>query len=125
MSRSFRNETAFSQAAQERIRDVYRGHARKVHASGMTGRGEPDLDAAVPTSFGIARSVKLELKQPGNRPTAAQMGAMRRWEAAGALAGWVTSLEELDELLSHVSDPTWRNPQLEEGRSPIVLGEVG
>jgi hypothetical protein len=57
--------------------------------------------------------VKIELKMPGAEPTPVQMGKLRRWASAGALAGWVTSIAELDDLLAHVDDVGWVNPQLE------------
>jgi hypothetical protein len=91
-----------------RIKDDHGGHARKVHGSAMGTAGEPDIDACI-----RGRATKVELKQPGNSPTPSQMGALRRWERVGALAGWVTNLVELDELLSHVDDVEWLNPQLE------------
>ena len=79
----------------------------KVHGNPYTSRGEPDLDACV-----RGRAVKVEVKVGRNKPTDVQMAAMRRWEDAGALVGWVTSLEELQELLTHLEDYGWKNPQL-------------
>lgn len=106
----------------ERIKDDHGGHALKVHQDATTGRGSPDIDACV-----RGRCVKVELKMPGKTPTPAQYGRMRRWENAGALVGWIRSLEELDELLSHAGDLEWRNPQLAPGvgsTGPVaVLGE--
>lgn len=87
-------------------------HARKVHGSRYQDAGEPDVDAAV-----SGRAVKVEAKVPGARPTAVQYGAMRRWERAGALVGWVTCVRELEDLLSHLDDPAWENPQLTRERS--------
>ena len=102
------NETAFQKATQERIRTDYGGWARKVHGNAMTV-GEPDIDACI-----RGRAVKLELKQPGKRPTALQMAKLRTWAAAGALSGWAVTMVEVDALLEHVDDPTWVNPQLAE-----------
>lgn len=78
----------------------------KVH-QGRYGGGQPDIDGVV-----YGRSVKIEMKAPGNEPTARQMLVMRRWAKVGALVGWATSLEEVEELLSHLDDPDWVNPQL-------------
>ena len=84
------------------------GHARKVHGSAYSA-GEPDIDACI-----AGRSVKLEVKVPGKKPTPLQLAVLRKWQKAGALAGWVTSLEDVDDLLSfRVRGPGWRNPQLE------------
>ena len=83
------------------------GWARKVHGSGYSS-GEPDIDAV----WG-GRSVKIEAKMPGREPTAQQMARLRKWEEHGALAGWATSVEEVQQLLAHWSDRSWKNPQLE------------
>jgi len=78
------------------------GYARKVHGNAYSS-GEPDIDACV-----RGRAVKVEVKVPGRKPTAQQLARLRR-------AGWVTSLSELVELLDHLDDLDWQNPQLERG----------
>lgn len=82
------------------------GHARKVHGNVYVS-GEPDVDGCL-----RGRALKVEVKVPGERPTPLQMSVLRRWERAGALAGWVASVDELDELLAHLDEPGWHNPQL-------------
>lgn len=82
------------------------GHARKVHQSRFQ-MGEPDVDACIE-----GRAVKVEVKVPGNTPTDRQYAVMRIWERSGALVGWVTSVDEVEELLGHLEDPGWKNPQL-------------
>jgi len=84
--------------------------AQKFHGSQYSSGGEPDIDACVD-----GRSVKVEVKRPGNRPTPRQYHAMRRWEAAGALTGWVTSVADLQELLTHLYEREWKNPTIERG----------
>ena len=91
----------------DHIRAMDRAWARKVHGDRFTDAGEPDIDACI-----RGRAVKCEVKLPGGRPTPVQIGSMRRWEATGALVGWVTSQEQLDDLLIHLEDPSWVNPQL-------------
>ena len=88
------------------LRSLPTGHARKVHQSRFTG-GEPDVDGCVD-----GRTVKVEVKVPGNKPTPRQLAVMRQWERAGALVGWVTSVDELRDLLVHLNRRDWRNPQL-------------
>lgn len=90
----------------EHIRGLDGGHARKVHQSRFQ-QGEPDVDACV-----RGRSVKIEVKVPGNEPTANQMAIMRIWARVGALVGWATSVDEVVELLTHLDDLDWENPQL-------------
>lgn len=103
----FPDETALSTACQKRIRTVHDGEVIKIHGSVNQKKGTPDLLACVRGRF-----VACELKQPGNKPSPLQYKRLREWAAAGALAGWVTTEVELDELLSHVDDHDWRNPQL-------------
>jgi hypothetical protein len=88
-----------------RLREL--GHARKIHGSVYQDAGEPDVDACID-----GRAVKIEVKMPGATPTGVQVGALRRWQRAGALAGWVTSMRELEALVGHVNDYGWVNPQV-------------
>jgi len=41
----------------------------------------------------------LEVKRPGRKPTKLQQAVLKKWEAAGAIAAVVTSVEEVKELL--------------------------
>lgn len=115
-----RNESELAQAVRRRIESRYEGCARKVHGSSYGKAGEPDIDACV-----RGRAVKVELKMPGNEPTPVQMGRLRAWQRAGALAGWVTSIAELDVLLEHVDDFGWTNPQLDRAGEPISVEATG
>ena len=82
------------------IRSQPFSYARKVHGSQFGNAGEPDVDAVV-----CGRSVKLECKAPdGGKPTAVQVGSMKRWAKAGALTGWFTNLDHVIEILDHVDD---------------------
>ena len=84
--------------------DVQPGvHGRKVHQTAVTGAGEPDLDICW-----HGRAVKIEVKRPGERPTPVQLRRLQCWQRAGALVGWVCSLEELQALIVHVGDPDWQ-----------------
>lgn len=80
-----------------------RTQSRKVHQSAVSGSGEPDLDICC-----RGRAVKVEVKRPGEHPTAKQMRRMKCWRDAGALVGWVTSLDELRGLMDRVDDPAWQ-----------------
>lgn len=102
-----KTEAHLVQRVLDHLRSIEGAWARKVHGSRFQDAGEPDIDACVD-----GRAVKIELKMPGQEPTPVQYGSMRRWESSGALAGWATSLSEVDDLLSHVSDRRWINPQL-------------
>jgi len=68
--------------------------ARKVHGSRYSS-GEPDIDAVL---WGIP--LKVEVKAlSGGKPTPLQEARLRAWHKAGAITGWVNSMEELEELI--------------------------
>jgi len=68
--------------------------ARVVHGGPHQSAGEPDIDACL---FG--RTLKVEVKLPGNKPTERQDAVIRKWRDAGATAGWADSIEGLDRLI--------------------------
>lgn len=115
-----RNESELAVAVRRRIESHHGGCARKVHGSSYGKSGEPDIDACV-----RGRAIKVELKMPGKVPTPVQMGRLRAWARAGALAGWVTSLDELDALLEHTDDFGWDNPQLARTSEPLPIVSRG
>lgn len=91
----------------DHINSLPTGYAVKVHGSAYGHAGEPDINACL-----AGRMVRVEVKMPGHKPTPVQWGKLRRWAKAGALVGYVTSLEELQSLLTHADDRLWTNPQL-------------
>lgn len=118
----FPSETKLAEACIRRFRDVG-GKVFKVHGHAAQERGQPDLIGCLHGRF-----VGVELKQPGNAPTSLQMKRLREWAAAGGLAGWARTEVEFVELLEHVDDFEWTNPQLERTeaeRGAAVLVGVG
>lgn len=71
------------------------GYCIKHHGSAYSHAGTPDLLACLDGRF-----LALEVKRPGKRATRLQAVELGRWAAAGAVAGVVTSVEELEALLS-------------------------
>lgn len=69
--------------------------ARKRWGGGMGVAGEPDIDACLQ-----GRSLQLEVKRPGERPTLLQEKRLAEWRAAGALTGAVTSVADVKALLA-------------------------
>ncbi len=106
-ARVYASEARLTKALLDYLRGLEKCWARKVHGSRYQDAGEPDLDGCL-----RGRAIKCEVKMPGKTPTPVQFAALRRWERAGALAGWVTSREELDDLLEHADDSGWMNPRL-------------
>jgi hypothetical protein len=80
-------------------------YAWKLHTSAMGEGGHPDIDGCVK-----GRCLKIEMKKPGERPDARQMGRLLAWREAGALVGWATSLDEARDIFNMHKDPLWRNP---------------
>lgn len=105
-SRLPRNENALVNGVLDLIRSMDEAWARKVHGSPFQDAGEPDIDACL-----RGRAVKIELKMPGAEPTPIQYASLRRWERAGALAFWATSVDEVRAFLVGVDDRS-PNPQL-------------
>jgi hypothetical protein len=68
--------------------------ARKRWGGGMGVAGDPDIDSCI-----HGRSLQLEVKRPGEKPTPLQLKRLEEWRKAGALAGVVTSVAATRALL--------------------------
>jgi len=71
--------------------------ARKRGGGGMGVAGDPDIDACI-----LGRSVQLEVKRPGERPSALQAKRLEEWRQAGAIVAVVSSVEDVKSLLTEV-----------------------
>lgn len=89
-------ETKITMAIIQAIRRR-RYWARKVHGNAFQAAGIPDVDAVV-----HGRSVRIEVKQPGETPTPLQKRCMAELEAAGAFVTVATSVEEAMEFIAYV-----------------------
>lgn len=65
----------------------------KTHGS-IYSTGQPDLLGCY-----RGRMLALEVKRPGGKPTKLQMAMLKKWEAAGAIAAVVHSVEEVKGIL--------------------------
>ena len=72
--------------------------ARKRWGGGMGVAGDPDIDACI-----RGRSLQLEVKRPGEKPTPLQLKRLEEWRQAGAITGVVTSVEETRAVLGKES----------------------
>ena len=77
----------------EWLNSLPRCKARKVHGN-MYVSGEPDIDCVI-----NGLSVKIEVKQPGEKPTPKQLNRINEWSDAGCLAFWSDSLELVQKTL--------------------------
>lgn len=80
------------------------GHGIVKHMTGAGTRGTPDVLACV-----AGRMLVVECKRVGHVPTAAQLGQLRKWQDAGALACWVQNVGHLRQVLEHLGNPSWYN----------------
>jgi hypothetical protein len=88
------NESAIVKAILAYLNSLPGCLARKRWGGGMGVAGEPDIDACL-----RGRSLQLEVKRPGQKPTPLQVKRLEQWRHAGALVGVVTSVEEVKALL--------------------------
>ena len=88
-------ESAIVRAILVYLNSLPRCLARKRWGGGMGVAGEPDIDACL-----AGRSLQLEVKRPGQKPTALQCRRLEEWRHAGALVGVVTSVEEVRALIA-------------------------
>ena len=80
--------------------------ARKRWGGGLGMAGDPDIDACC-----RGRSVQLEVKRPGEKPTALQLKRIEEWRQAGAITGVVTSVADVRDLLDENSMLAGQNRQ--------------
>lgn len=71
--------------------------ARKRWGGGMGVAGDPDIDACI-----RGRSVQLEVKCPGEKPTPLQLKRIEEWRQAGAVVAVVSSVADVKSLLTEV-----------------------
>ena len=88
------NESTIVKAILAHLNALPECLARKRWGGGMGVAGEPDIDACL-----RGRSVQLEVKRPGQKPTPLQLKRLEQWRQAGALVAVVSSVEEVKALL--------------------------
>lgn len=74
-------------------------HWFKVKGGPMQQTGQPDLLICYHGRF-----IANEIKRSGGEPTKLQAYRLKQWEAAGAVAGCTTSVDELRGLLWEVAE---------------------
>lgn len=67
----------------------------KTHGNPYEPRGRADI-----TGCYLGRRFEFEVKQPGELPRPDQLAMMRKWRKAGAICGFVHSVEEVKRILS-------------------------
>lgn len=68
--------------------------AEKNHGNEFTRQGTPDIYACLQGRF-----IAIEVKQPGKKPTPAQVQVLTEIEAAGGITRVMTSASEVDVML--------------------------
>ncbi len=87
-------ERTITDAILRRLNHPPHTRAFKVAAGPMQGKGHPDI-----VGCHHGRMLALEVKRPGEQPTPLQRHTQRAWGAAGAIAGIVESVADVDQLL--------------------------
>jgi hypothetical protein len=92
-------ESTLTQAIIRALRSVPGIVVRKRHGSALGYAGEPDL-------YGCfrGRHFEIEVKRPGDRPTALQQARLKKWAATGALAGVAHSVEDALRIVGAKQD---------------------
>ncbi len=92
------------------------GLAVKVHGNEFQRKGDPDLRGSVRwaglrddgTPILMYVHFQVEVKLPGEEPSALQHYRIEEWRRQNYAAGWVTSLDEFKELIkAYVNERKW------------------
>lgn len=76
-------------------------YVEKVHGSRYTKTGEPDLNVFyVPERSRFARTLKLEVKMPGEKPEPIQLVRLAEWENRSVPSAWVTTVAFAREVFA-------------------------
>lgn len=86
-------ETGLTRQILDALNGLPGTYARKIHGS-VFQSGFPDIVACH-----HGRSVWIEVKRPGQTPTALQAAELARWATAGAISGVATCVAEALALL--------------------------
>jgi len=104
-------ESSIVASILKRLNTISGVRAVKRHGSPFSRKGEPDIDcvvrtkvricgAAVSVCFGV--SVKLEVKRPGEKPTAIQELEMQKWRDVGCVVAVVSSAIEAEKIVRNL-----------------------
>lgn len=81
-------------------------YAFKKHTGAQGEGGHPDIFACR-----NGRMVLVEMKKPGEEPTARQYERLRAWRKAGAAVCWATDVDHVQQLFARIDvDENWINP---------------
>ena len=89
-----RDETKIVKQILKHLNRIDGARAVKVHGGPYSIAGEPDVDCVI-----NGQSFKIEVKYPGEEPTKLQLKRLQMWREAGAVAEWVTSLDEVKKII--------------------------
>lgn len=79
--------------------------ARKLHMSGYSDGGWPDVEILVPVVYQHwAVPLFVEVKQPGKQPMPRQAKRLRDLVRFGAVAVWVDTFEKFVQILREVKE---------------------
>lgn len=88
-------ESRLVKLIREHLREKWGATSHKVHGSVFAEAGSSDLYGTLPGGTALY----LEVKVPGKKATPAQLAWLDAERRRGAIAGVVTSVAEVDELI--------------------------
>jgi len=90
-------ETKIVNEILEYLNGLDQCRAVKVHGGYYGNNGEPDIDCVY-----RGRSLKIEVKVPGQVPTRLQTKRLEQWKEVGAVSIWVDNLNGLKSILTQI-----------------------
>jgi hypothetical protein len=90
---------------------------RKRHGSVLGVAGDPDV-------YGLWAGIawELELKAPGEQPTALQWERLDEWNKAGAVVGVIDKVQDFDQFIAMIQEYVWRT-RGKPGAPTMPLGQ--
>lgn len=88
------SEKAIERAIVKWLNSLDNCFAYSRHGDQFSIKGNPDV-----TGCHGGRHIEIEVKKPGEKPTKIQFAVMEKWKRAGAIVGWVTSLDEAKDII--------------------------
>lgn len=92
-------EAQLQRKIQQQLTQHFGAKVVKFHGNEYTEIGTPDLIGVFTAANGRAYPFFLEVKMPGETPSAIQIQRIKEWRDVGAIAGWCTSTLEAIEII--------------------------
>lgn len=92
-------ESEIVQYLLTQLNGMLRCKAIKVHGNEFTESGDPDINCCKD-----GRTIRIEVKCKGEKPTPIQEYRLQEWKEAGALVRVITGIDEAKEFIYEIRD---------------------